>query len=220
MRMSMLVPGLTRPMLVLVDGAHGRLYVKSPIPLPGAKPWREGPAPSGLANLMGPGFDPSKGLGFLRGAATSITSDGTGQIAGSAVRRYKVVTPLATVAAQVAATLHLPASQLGSLSGVVVYQLAIDAAGHVRSEQVTLPVGRLLTRLPAGAMSGALGTGGAAAMGGAMLKALAGLTTTISVTESHFGDPVSVTYPPASQVQKVSSSSTSGGGLPSGLPTL
>ncbi len=178
------------------------VYVELPATMSGAiggKKWIEMSA-SGLSQLSGAQLgplsssiagDPGQFLSLLRSESDQFSVVGTVELNGRKTTEYRVVVDLSKLPA-------LPAGGAGSAartspSSVLGYsQLPVDVwvgeHGHLRQVATTVDLSKV--QLP-GTSAGKLD--------------LAGATESLRVDFSHFGVPVTVTAPPASEVGTASS---------------
>lgn len=222
------VPGLSSPtgtgspgsVHIISDGAN--LYVDVPglSSVTGGKTWVETSA-SGLASLAGSTAgslpvsaltDPSRAMGLLGSLGGSVTRVGTVQLHGEPTTEYRTTLSVADVVAK--------ATRGSDSSAASAAVKAIRALG-VPSVPVTAWVGPdgLLRQVSAtvdlshASLAGVLGSL-APASGG---SPAAGTSLDLTVGLSHYGQPVTVTVPPASEIVRADSIGSSLKGMASAL---
>ncbi len=198
-------PSPASTMSIRIEMVHGQVYIELPAAVASlfGKSWISidlaSLASSTGANL-GPlasifSGDPTAFLDWIQGATGHVSTVGTATIDGHATTEYQSTVDLAKLAATAGKSLPVRVSQ--SLPGLLGFStLTVDvwvgAHGHVR--QVTTVVSLSGVKIPGGSPAASAAAGD-----------LNGATATLQVDFMHFGIPVSVSAPPASEVLQISS---------------
>jgi hypothetical protein len=184
---SVSVPGQGTVQLVVDNGI---LYMDVPslATYTGGKPWLKidptelsqtnNPLASIFASLKSEMSDPSQQLDFLEGVTGTVDTVGTETIGGVSTTHYRFSSDLAAALKNLPASSQAAFQQLESSLGTstATVNAWIDGQGLVRQVQFSLTP-------PSTATPGA-----------------SSLASTTTLDFSRFGDPVTVTVPPASQV--------------------
>ena len=215
----MLGRGASGSVDVISDGTNVYLDIPGVSSLTGGKSWIE-TSLSGLGTLTGSSVgslslstlaDPTQALGMLGALGSPVTNEGTVQLNGEPTTEYRTVISVADVVSRL--------RQGSSSAAAGVASKALQQLG-VPSVPVTAWVGRdgLLRQLSVtvdlshASIAGVLGSLGSSASAPA-----AGTTVNLTVGLSHYGEPVSVSVPPASQVANLNDIASSLKGLASQL---
>jgi len=194
---------------VVTDG--GAVYLGSPAlsSLTGSTTWLKADvatsATSGNADssTLAVLANPSQLLGLLSSIGGQVTTVGTVVLDGTQTTEYTTTVTVSELAARAGLT---PGSKLGAEVSQVLGQLGntsvpvtawVGADGYVRQLSASID----LSRAALGGLAGDL-------INGTLSGSTAGqatTSTTVTVGFSHYGDPVTVTVPPADQVTDVSS---------------
>jgi len=210
---------------VVVEGPT--LYVGSPAltKVTGGSTWLKATLPSDPSSASDDAAtlamlaDPSRLVGLLSSVGGSVTTVGDVQLHGTPTTEYSTTVTIAQLASRagvgtgpgLGAQVSRVLARLGNAS--VPLHVWVGADGRVR--QITASVklsrvtlGGLASDLIGGAVAGALPTGS----GGQ-----ATTTTSVTVGFSHYGAPVTVSVPPASEVTDVNAVVRSVTGLAEGV---
>jgi len=184
MKIDVASQNVTVPMRMIGDTIYEEL--PSAIPQLGGKRW-VGLSLAGFVNYPSAGFDPSQELSLLAAQASSVTKVGTVKVLGVPTTEYVAVLDVAKPSPYIGPEgrqliQNLAASGLTS----VPVSVWIDSAGRPRQMKIT----ETLARPPAGAPASS--------------AAAYPITVTYTMNFTDFGIPVTVTAPPASQVDSLS----------------
>jgi hypothetical protein len=203
---SLIGSGAAGPVDVISDGTNA--YVKAPglSSLTGGRPWVEAPL-SGLGSLTGSSAgslalstlaNPTQALDMLGSLGSPVTTVGPVQLNGEQTTEYQTTLSVAAIVSRLSA--DSSASSPSSAAAQALKQLGVPEI------PVTAWVGRdgLLRQLSVavdlshaslGGLLGSLGSDTGTGTGSA-----AGTKVTLTVGLSHYGEPVAVSVPPASDV--------------------
>ena len=188
---------------VISDGSA--VYLGSPAlsELTGGQRWLKVDLPQGTdsgsaeSSTLGVLANPSQLLGLLSSLGSQVTNVGTVDLRGTQVTEYTTTVTVAELAARAGlptgsaqgAKISKVLEQLGNTSVPITVWVGGD--GYVRQLSASLDLSKAtLGSLASDVITGSLGDSSGQAT----------TSTTVTVAFSHYGDPVKVTIPPASEV--------------------
>jgi hypothetical protein len=186
---------------VISDGTNVYLDIPGVSSLTGGKSWVETPL-AGLGSLTGSSAsslalstlaDPASALNGLGSLGSPVTRVGTVTLDGQPVTEYQTTVTMADVASALSHGSAASAAAAGAIQRLGIPSLPVTAwvgrDGRLRQLSVTAD----LSHASLGGLLGSLGSG-------ATGRSRSGASVTVTVGLSHYGDPVSVAVPPASEV--------------------
>ena len=225
-RVTATIPGLsslvwgasTGPVDVISDGTNVYLDVPGISSLTGGKQWVEASL-SGLGSLTGSPAgslslstlaDPTRALRMLASLGSPVTDVGTVMLDGEQTTEYQTTVSVSDILSRLphgSASTNAATSALQAL-GVpnVPVTVWVGRDGLLRQLSIALD----LSHASLGSLLGVLGSGTSG-------SSTAGATIDLTVGLSHYGDPVAVSVPPASDVTNLNSIASSLRGLGSQL---
>ncbi len=205
---------------IISDGTNVYLNVPGVSSLTGGKGWVK-TSLSGLSSLTGSSAgslslstlaDPAHALGLLGSLGSTVTKVGTVTLNGEQTTEYQTTVSVADIVSQLS---HgSPSSASSGAAAKALQQLGIPSVpvnawvgrdGLLRQLSVTID----LSHASLGSVLGSLGSTSSAPPAGAKVNLTIGL--------SHYGEPVSVSVPPASDVTDLNSIASSLKGMASQL---
>ena len=207
-RLTASVPGLSSVLGVgsqssvdvISDGTNVYLNIPGVSTLTGGKSWVE-TSLAGLGSLTGSSAsslslstlaNPSEAFHTLGSLGSPVTDEGTVTLNGEQVTEYQATVNIADVASRLAQGSDASGAAAKAIQKLGIPTVPVTAwVGHdglLRQLSLTADV----SHASLGGLLGALGSGSSTAAAGTTVSVILGL--------SHYGDPVSVSVPPASDV--------------------
>lgn len=205
---------------VISDGTNVYLNVPGVSSLTGGKSWVK-TSLSGLGSLTGSSAgslslstlaDPSQALGLLGSLGSAVTKVGTVTLNGEQATEYQTTISVTNIVSQLS---HGSSSTSSGAAAKALQELGVPSVpvtawvgrdGLLRQLSVTVDLSHTSLR-------GVLGSLGSGASG----AGTAGAKVNLTLGLSHYGEPVSVSVPPASDVTDLGSIATSLKGMASQL---